>query len=162
MRRTKVFTIVCGIIAAPLMALLLLTTFAISDAFLGNEGRLYSFFVTHFGRDDALGMLMVFGLGLVLSVTISLGCAQAGIRYLKENALINNAIEIAEHVTVISKVVHKDTSYYVAFEFPCGKRENVTVDPLQFNTIAEGEGGLLTYKQIETRLIFVSFRANVQ
>ena len=51
------------------------------------------------------------------------------------------------------------TAHFVSFEFD-GRRENIQVDISFFNTVQEGETGLLKYKEIDEEFIFFDFKRN--
>ena len=47
--------------------------------------------------------------------------------------------------------------YHISFDFPDGTRKNFSVNVEQFNVTKENETGLLTYKEKENYLFFISF-----
>ena len=53
------------------------------------------------------------------------------------------------------------TKHFVSFEFN-GHRKNFEVDVNQFNTIAENDSGMLTYKDFDNKLIFISFQRDAR
>ena len=67
-------------------------------------------------------------------------------------------------VTVFSKAMNNhrySSSYFIAFSFPDGTRKNLPVSVEEYNTIAEGETGILTYRQDAKYIWFVSFQRTV-
>ena len=54
------------------------------------------------------------------------------------------------------------TSHFVSFEFPDGFRKNFSVDVNQYNSVAENEAGILTYKEHKSNLMFIDFRTDIQ
>ena len=65
--------------------------------------------------------------------------------------------------TVISKMTHlneyHEMVYHVAFALPSGERKNFTPLPALYNTVSEGETGMLTYKEHGEYLFFVHFKS---
>lgn len=51
------------------------------------------------------------------------------------------------------------TRYFASFEFN-GRRENFEVNIAQYNSIVENETGILTYKEVDDRYIYINFRPN--
>ncbi len=69
-----------------------------------------------------------------------------------------------EHAKVVSKAsqvvgdrFYTKTIYFVSFEFPQGERKNFPVNINQFNTLAENDNGILTFKENGNYLLFVNF-----
>ena len=61
--------------------------------------------------------------------------------------------------TEVSPVVHASMSdMYISFEFPDGTRKNFRVNADVYNTILEGEEGILTYHELGDTRVFVSFQ----
>ena len=74
-------------------------------------------------------------------------------------------IEKSETVKVISKASNMSgvygattTYFYVSFEFPDETRKNFQVEVKQYNSIAESETGILTYKEQKNDLMFIDFK----
>ena len=62
---------------------------------------------------------------------------------------------------VISKAMQNlraRAGYYVAFALPNGTRKNLKVTVEEYNTMVEGEVGILTYKKYKHHIWFESFR----
>ena len=73
-----------------------------------------------------------------------------------------NAPDVVVHAKVISKASHVSgpnvsTRKYVSFEFD-NRRENFEVDISQFNAVVENETGVLTYKEIDNRFVYIDFK----
>jgi hypothetical protein len=59
-------------------------------------------------------------------------------------------------------LVSVETEHYVSFEFG-NRRENAAVDVSLYNTVAEGDSGVLEYKDVDGEFHFVDFvRGNYQ
>ena len=72
-----------------------------------------------------------------------------------------NAPVCTQTVTVFAKTMRVNrigSDHYVAFSFPDGTRKNLFVTLEQYNTLREGEVGVLTYKQRKKAFRFVSFQ----
>jgi len=63
-----------------------------------------------------------------------------------------------QRVSGMGNVVTTKNEYFVTFEFPDGNRKKITVDTTQYALIAEEDLGVLEYKNLNQRLIFVSFQ----
>lgn len=81
-----------------------------------------------------------------------------------KNSSIETAPMFTAPVTVFSKAMNNhrySSSYFIAFSFPDGTRKNLPVSVEEYNTIAEGETGILTYRQDAKYIWFVSFQRTV-
>ena len=79
--------------------------------------------------------------------------------------ILSNACEYNDTATVIAKTSQvygnffaTETEYHISFEFSNKQRRSFSVEATQHNLIAEGETGLLTYKQFGEHFFFVSFQ----
>ena len=88
-------------------------------------------------------------------------CAVAALPY---KTAQKNAKPVETPAKVFSKAMNNGrymSSYYIAFLLPGGKRKNFIVSVEQYNTVAENEEGILTYKKYKRQIWFVSFRPTV-
>ena len=80
----------------------------------------------------------------------------------RERKLFKTALSLTATVKVVSKefeTVKKGASkHYIAFEFPDRTRKSFQVDIKNYNTILEGDTGLLYYKEQGDRVWFVEFQ----
>jgi len=85
----------------------------------------------------------------------------------REEVLAATTLKYAPELKEMVKAITKTTqaldsltsiaTFVIAFEFPNNVRKIVEVDTNQYSIIAEGDVGILTYKQNKDNLFFVSF-----
>jgi len=77
-----------------------------------------------------------------------------------------DAVERKGHARVASKMIHQLdeelSEYHIAFDFAYGQRKSFTVNAQQYNTLFQGEVGVLIYKQNGEHLFFGQFTSHRQ
>jgi len=77
-----------------------------------------------------------------------------------------DAAEYKEHARVASKMIsplaEHLSEFHIAFDFANGQRKSFTVDAQQYNTLFQGEVGVLIYKQNGEHLFFGQFTSPLQ
>jgi hypothetical protein len=75
---------------------------------------------------------------------------------------IKVSVRVISKTTEVKKEYGKNASvntiYYISFQLSDGSRKNLTVDVSTYNTIMENEEGILTYKENNDKLHFVTFQ----
>ena len=107
---------------------------------------------------DGEGRFWSIALGVVWLIT--------GLIFMSISSKVKKELEAPKH-TVYAKAISKaskisggagvGTTYYVSFEFD-NLRQNFKVDVAQYNIVVENETGVLTYKKVGERFIFVDFQ----
>lgn len=70
---------------------------------------------------------------------------------------------VTTFASVFSKATnngHHRSAYFIAFLLPDGTRQNMQVSIEEYNTVREGEHGVLTYKEHKSNVWFVDFSPN--
>ena len=114
---------------------------------------------------EFLIILILIGLFLVLAL---IGAIAASRKKRVDTEKLASTPLLTDNVTIFSKlheqrvhsVVTTETthSYFIVFEFEAKRREKVAVEAKLYATVAEGERGLLSYKQIDGKFLFQDFK----
>ena len=114
-----------------------------------------------YNADELLRTALIFAAAIWVILFILLVIGKGMSKPRKKRSVVTTDAKVFSKTTEVTGVDFTVTRYHVSFEIPDGTRHSFRVFVNQYNTIAEGETGILTYKEQILGLKLISFERHI-